>query len=108
MVNFRDYYIDSRQLPNRFEYRQLIMFWNFLDNSEPAWRGIWPYIGVALLAGAKFFAGMAAALIQQFTLLEMMLTVCLGGCAGVLVYTYLPNLTDCLTIILHDCSLTTA
>ncbi|WP_143301000.1 hypothetical protein [Candidatus Entotheonella palauensis] len=66
------------------------MFRNlFLANIEEAWRGIWPYLGVALLAGAKFFAGLVAALLQQFNLLEMLLTVGIGGCVGVWVYTYL-------------------
>jgi hypothetical protein len=65
------------------------MFWGFVDNSEVALRSVWLYLGVALLAGAKFFAGMVAALLQQFTLLEMLSTVGVGGCAGVWAYTYL-------------------
>ena len=66
-----------------------MIFWSFGDHGEFAWRGLWPYLGVALLAGAKFVAGIVAALAQQFTLVEMLLTVSLGGCVGVWVYTYL-------------------
>lgn len=68
------------------------MFWSLVDSTEVVWRGVWVYLGVALLAGAKFFVGMVVALVQQFTLLEMLLTVCLGGCVGVWVYTYVGHM----------------
>ena len=52
------------------------------------WEPLTVYLGVALLAGLKFYVGLVAALIQGFSFWEIMLTACPGALCGVWIYTY--------------------
>jgi len=71
-----------------FETSALLADLGYVAIGDISWERFWVYFGVATLSSVKFFMGIVAALLKNFSFWEVQLTVGLGAIAGSWIFAY--------------------